>query len=104
MNSSCLETWSSDLIREPEYEIPAAWKVCFRSSSHQVLEARILASPRRAGILFVFLKRSLVPRFCIPKLLNVGLSDPHHLYWPDVDVDLAEKSTAHPKTVGGRTR
>ena len=31
------------------------------------------------------------------KLLNVELPHPHHLYWPDLDVDLAVESIEHPE-------
>ena len=33
----------------------------------------------------------------IGKLLNVQLPHPRHLYWPDLDVDLAVDSIDHPK-------
>ena len=33
----------------------------------------------------------------IGQLLNVQLPHPHHLYWPDVDVDLAVESIIHPE-------
>ena len=32
----------------------------------------------------------------IGKLLNVELQSPGHLYWPDLDVDLAVESIFHP--------
>ncbi|MGH7175912.1 MAG: DUF2442 domain-containing protein, partial [Tepidisphaeraceae bacterium] len=33
----------------------------------------------------------------IGHLLNVQLPAPHHLYWPDLDVDLAVDSLVHPE-------
>lgn len=33
----------------------------------------------------------------VAKLTNVELSQPHHLYWPDLDVDLAVESIRHPE-------
>ena len=33
----------------------------------------------------------------IGKLLNVEHPRPHHLYWPDLDVDLAVESIRHPE-------
>lgn len=33
----------------------------------------------------------------IGHLLNVYLPSPHHLYWPDLDVDLAVDSLFHPE-------
>jgi len=33
----------------------------------------------------------------IGKLLNVTLPASHHLYWPDLDIDLAIESIAHPE-------
>ncbi len=33
----------------------------------------------------------------IGHLLNVHLPSPHHLYWPDLDVDLAVDSLFHPE-------
>ena len=33
----------------------------------------------------------------IGQLLNVQLPSPHHLYWPDLDVDLAVESLFHPE-------
>ena len=32
----------------------------------------------------------------IAQLTNVELPSSHHLYWPDLDVDLAVESIAHP--------
>ena len=32
----------------------------------------------------------------IAELANVSLPSPHHLYWPDLDVDLAVDSLDHP--------
>ena len=33
----------------------------------------------------------------VGKLLNVELPHPRHLYWPDLDVDLAVESIEHPE-------
>jgi hypothetical protein len=33
----------------------------------------------------------------IAKLLRVELPSSHHLYWPDLDVDLAVESVEHPE-------
>jgi len=33
----------------------------------------------------------------IGKLLRVELPQPHHLYWPDLDIDLAVESLEHPE-------
>jgi len=33
----------------------------------------------------------------IGQLTNVELPSPHHLYWPDLDVDLAVDSLEHPE-------
>lgn len=33
----------------------------------------------------------------IAKLLHVKLASPDHLYWPDLDVDLAVESIEHPE-------
>ena len=33
----------------------------------------------------------------IAKLVRVELPSPHHLYWPDLDVDLAVESIEHPE-------
>ena len=33
----------------------------------------------------------------VGQLLNVELPHPHHLYWPDLDVDLAMESIDHPE-------
>ena len=33
----------------------------------------------------------------VGKLLNVELPQAHHLYWPDLDVDLAVESIEHPE-------
>ncbi|HEY2932814.1 MAG TPA: DUF2442 domain-containing protein [Acidobacteriota bacterium] len=33
----------------------------------------------------------------IGQLLNVELPQPHHLYWPDLDIDLAVESIEHPE-------
>jgi len=33
----------------------------------------------------------------IGELLNVELASPRHLYWPDLDVDLAVESIDHPE-------
>ncbi|MBI2829073.1 MAG: DUF2442 domain-containing protein [Acidobacteria bacterium] len=33
----------------------------------------------------------------VRELTNVQLPSPHHLYWPDLDVDLAVESIEHPE-------
>ncbi len=33
----------------------------------------------------------------IGQLLNVELASPRHLYWPDLDIDLAVESIDHPE-------
>jgi Protein of unknown function (DUF2442) len=33
----------------------------------------------------------------IGKILNVQLPQPHHLYWPDLDIDIAVESIDHPE-------
>jgi hypothetical protein len=33
----------------------------------------------------------------VAKILNVEQVQPHHLYWPDLDVDLAVDSIRHPE-------
>ena len=33
----------------------------------------------------------------IGQLLNVQLPSPHHLYWPDLDIDLAVESLSFPE-------
>ena len=33
----------------------------------------------------------------VAKLVRVELPSPHHLYWPDLDVDLAVESIEHPE-------
>jgi hypothetical protein len=33
----------------------------------------------------------------IRAITNVQLPSPHHLYWPDLDIDLAVKSIEHPE-------
>ena len=33
----------------------------------------------------------------VSAVLNVQLPQPHHLYWPDLDVDLAVESIEHPE-------
>lgn len=33
----------------------------------------------------------------IGKILNVTLPSAHHLYWPDLDIDLAVESLYHPE-------
>jgi hypothetical protein len=33
----------------------------------------------------------------VSAVLNVQLSQPHHLYWPALDIDLAVESIEHPE-------
>jgi hypothetical protein len=33
----------------------------------------------------------------IAEILNVEMPSPHHLYWPDLDVDLSVESIEHPE-------
>ena len=42
----------------------------------------------------------------IEEVTNVQLQSPHHLYWPDLDVDLAVESIEHPERdpLGRQTR
>ena len=52
------------------------------------------------GIREVFLPFQHFPWFReapIGALVNVKLPSPHHLYWPDLDVDLAVESIEHPE-------
>ena len=45
-----------------------------------------------------FVSFKIFPRFqeaSIAELTNVRLPSPHHLYWPDLDVDLAVESLDH---------
>jgi len=47
-----------------------------------------------------FLSFSNFPWFrhaSIDQLSNVQLPQPHHLYWPDLDIDLATESIDHPE-------
>ena len=34
---------------------------------------------------------------CVSAVLNVQLPQPHHLYWSDLDIDLAVESIEHPE-------
>lgn len=48
----------------------------------------------------VFLPFKTFPWFrkaTIAQLLNVRWPTPHHLYWPDLDIDLATESIDHPE-------
>ena len=43
----------------------------------------------------------------VSAILNVELPSPHHLYWPDLDIDLAVESIEHPERfpfLSGQTR
>lgn len=33
----------------------------------------------------------------VAEILNVEWPQPHHLYWPDLDIDIAVESIRHPK-------
>jgi hypothetical protein len=33
----------------------------------------------------------------VGQLVNVEFPSPHHLYWPDLDIDLAVESIEHPE-------
>ena len=33
----------------------------------------------------------------VPAIMNVQLKQPNHLFWPDLDVDLAVESIEHPE-------
>lgn len=48
----------------------------------------------------VFLSFTVFPWFrdaSIQALSRVELPSPHHLYWPDLDIDLAVESLTHPE-------
>jgi hypothetical protein len=48
----------------------------------------------------LFLPFSAFPWFrdaAIGKVLHIELQSPEHLYWPDLDVDLAVESIRHPE-------
>lgn len=34
----------------------------------------------------------------IAEITNIQLPSPHHLYWPDLDIDLAVESIEHPES------
>lgn len=49
----------------------------------------------------MFLSYDKFPRFKdapVSAVLNVQLAQPNHLYWPDLDIDLAVKSIDEPET------
>jgi hypothetical protein len=49
----------------------------------------------------MFLSYDKFPRFTdalVSAVLNVQLAQPNHLYWPDLDIDLAVKSIDEPET------
>ena len=48
----------------------------------------------------LFVSFALFPWFrdaAIGAIANVQLPSPHHLYWPDLDIDLAVESIEHPE-------
>jgi len=48
----------------------------------------------------MFLSHDNFPWFkdaAAPAVFNVQLPQPHHLYWPDLDIDLAVESIEHPE-------
>jgi hypothetical protein len=48
----------------------------------------------------LFVPFSLFPWFreaSVREITNVQLPTPHHLYWPDLDIDLAVDSIEHPE-------
>ncbi|HEX5041753.1 MAG TPA: DUF2442 domain-containing protein [Candidatus Polarisedimenticolaceae bacterium] len=48
----------------------------------------------------IFLPFKLFPWFksaTVAQILNVEWPSPHHLYWPDLDADLATESIDHPE-------
>ena len=50
-----------------------------------------------AGGLPVIQGLSVFRHATVGQLLNVAWPSPHHLYWPDLDVDLAVDSIDHPE-------
>jgi len=84
-------------IREHESEVIAAWK------AHLAVE---VGNVSKHGFWLLigerehFLPFAKFPWFRdvpIGHLLHVELPHPHHLYWPDIDVDLAVDSIEHPE-------
>ncbi|HYR75438.1 MAG TPA: DUF2442 domain-containing protein [Pyrinomonadaceae bacterium] len=48
----------------------------------------------------MFLSYDKFPWFkdaCVSAVLNIQLLQPHHLYWPDLDIDLAVQSIEYPE-------
>jgi hypothetical protein len=48
----------------------------------------------------IFLSHDEFPWFkdaWVSAVLNVKLPQPHHLFWPDLDIDLAVESIEHPE-------
>ena len=83
--------------REHEHEIRAAWQTHFRRCGHQRVQAwPVGLSDTRE----LFLSFDLFPWFRdapIGKVMRVELASPEHLYWPDLDIDLAVESIEHPE-------
>jgi hypothetical protein len=84
------------LIEEHVHEIRGACVKHFPSGSHNV-------SPHGFW-LFVAERELFVPFSDFPwfrdvsvrEITNVHLPSPHHLYWPDLDIDLAVETIEHP--------
>ena len=65
----------------------------------RLFQAALFAALAVAVVAELFVPFSEFPWFKdapIAKLTNVERPQPHHLYWPDLDVDLAVESIRHP--------
>jgi len=51
----------------------------------------------KKGLFLLFRDFPWFKKAPVSAILNVELLDPSHLYWPDLDVDLAVESIEHPK-------
>jgi hypothetical protein len=49
------------------------------------------------GLFLPFREFPWFERASISAILNVELLQPHHLYWPDLDIDLTVESIEHPE-------
>lgn len=86
------------LVIEHESEIRAAW------AEHLGVEVANV-SPHGFWLLIGtkehFVPFQMFPWFrqaTIAQLVNVELPSAHHLYWPDLDIDLAVESLTHPES------
>ena len=92
---------------QPDAEAAGSWSISMKSAlpGPSISPAEVTNVSTHGFWVFVGERELFVPFSQFPwfreasvrEITNVQLPSPHHLYWPDLDIDLAVESIEHPE-------